>query len=58
MFELKGIDFLVGYWQNIEDIQEQWQINKQFEPSMPDTQRASLIKGWEKAIHATIAMTQ
>ncbi len=48
----------VGYWQNIEDIQEQWQINKQFEPSMPDTQRASLIKGWEKAIHATIAMTQ
>ncbi len=48
----------VGFWQNIEDIQEQWQINKQFEPSMPDTQRASLIKGWEKAIHATIAMTQ
>ena len=48
----------VGYWQNIEDIQDQWQINKQFEPSMHDTQRASLIKGWEKAIHATIAMTQ
>lgn len=48
----------VGYWKNIEEIQEQWQINKTFKPAMAEDQRAALKKGWAKAVRATIAMTE
>ncbi|MEO5943345.1 MAG: glycerol kinase GlpK [Ferruginibacter sp.] len=45
----------VGYWKNEEDIQEQWQLNKQFEPAMDDAIRTKLVDGWKKAVNATIA---
>ena len=47
----------VGYWNNIEEIQQQWLIDKQFTPAMQDRDRDKLTKGWHKAINATIAMT-
>ena len=47
----------VGYWKNIEEIQEQWQIDKTFEPNMDELKRAALTNGWQKAVKATIAMT-
>jgi glycerol kinase len=43
----------VGYWQNIEEIQKQWQINRRFEPASDDKQE--LIKGWYRAIDAVNA---
>jgi glycerol kinase len=48
----------VGFWNNIEEIQEQWQIDKQFTPVMNANEKESLTKGWEKAVRATIAMTK
>lgn len=47
----------VGYWKNIEEIQEQWQIDETFEPQMDEDKRATLKMGWQKAVRATIAMT-
>ena len=47
----------VGYWNNIEEIQQQWLVDKQFTPAMQDRDREKLTKGWHKAINATIAMT-
>ena len=47
----------VGYWNNIEEIQQQWLVDKQFTPAMQDQDRDKLTKGWHKAINATIAMT-
>jgi glycerol kinase len=44
----------VGYWQNIEAIQSQWQIAKSFSPAMDAEQKESLLKGWEKAVQLTI----
>jgi glycerol kinase len=46
----------VGYWQNIEDIQKQWQINKRFEPTSEN--KVDLIKGWFKAIKAVNAWAE
>jgi glycerol kinase len=40
----------VGFWKNIEQIQEQWKINKSFEPAEGD--RETLIKGWYRAVKA------
>lgn len=45
----------VGYWKNIADIQEQWQVDKSFSPSMVDAKRNELVKGWQRAVNASIA---
>lgn len=40
----------VGYWQNVEEIKQQWKLNKAFKP---DAIKASqLIKGWKRAVKA------
>lgn len=44
----------VGYWKNIEEIQQQWQVDKSFSPSMPDEKRNELISGWQRAVKASI----
>ena len=48
----------VGYWASIEDIQQQWQIDKTFTPSMEDAKRNELTAGWQKAVSATIGWTK
>ena len=45
----------VGYWKNIEDIQHQWQIDKSFSPSLDEQKRKELVKGWQRAVNATIS---
>jgi len=47
----------VGYWKNVDEIQEQWQIDKSFSPSMKEEQRKELINGWQRAVKASIAWT-
>jgi glycerol kinase len=44
----------VSYWKNIDDIQQQWQINRSFTPSMTEEKRNDLIKGWKRAVKASI----
>jgi glycerol kinase len=46
----------VGFWDNIEQIQKQWQINKRFEPA-PEN-REELINGWFRAIKAVNEWTK
>ena len=48
----------VGYWKDVEDIQKQWQISKTFSPQMDPDVREDLLKGWERAVKATIAWTE
>jgi glycerol kinase len=45
----------VGYWKNINDIQQQWQVDKTFNPVMQEKQRTELINGWQRAVNASIA---
>ncbi|WP_020605203.1 glycerol kinase GlpK [Spirosoma spitsbergense] len=40
----------VGYWKNLDDLRQNWGIEKTYEPTMDDTQRQKLMKGWQKAI--------
>ena len=44
----------VGYWKNVSEIQEQWQIDKSFVPAMEDTKRNELVNGWQRAVKASI----
>ncbi len=45
----------VGFWKNIESIQEHWQADKVFNPQMDDIKREDLIRGWNRAVKASIA---
>lgn len=48
----------VGYWKNIGEIQEQWQVDKTFSPTMDEIKRNELVKGWQRAVRASIAWAQ
>lgn len=45
----------VGYWRSTDEIQEQWQIERVFSPSMPEKERTQLSEGWKRAINTTIS---
>ncbi|MBC9933247.1 glycerol kinase GlpK [Chitinophaga qingshengii] len=41
-----------GYWQNLEEIRSQWQMEKTFAPNLEQTHRDTWISGWHKAVDA------
>jgi glycerol kinase len=41
-----------GYWSSIDEIQQQWKVDRKFEPSMDDEKRTALYNGWLKAVKA------
>jgi len=45
----------VGYWDSIEGIQQQWQKDRHFSPGMDPARAAELLKGWQRAVRASIA---
>ena len=45
----------VGYWKNIDEIQQQWQVDREFTPLMNVDKRTELISGWKRAVSAAIA---
>ena len=45
----------VGFWKDRNEIAEHWRLDRLFEPDMEESVREELYKGWQKAIHATIA---
>ncbi|WP_461629044.1 glycerol kinase GlpK [Labilibaculum euxinus] len=40
----------VGYWDGIDDIKNQWQMDQKFEPTMAKDESKRLISGWNKAL--------
>jgi len=45
----------VGYWSDIHDIRQQWQLDRTFSPGIPSSETTALIKGWHRAVRAAIA---
>ncbi|MEI5906783.1 glycerol kinase GlpK [Bacillus spongiae] len=45
----------VGYWKSQHEISSQWQVDKQFLPSLPKEKQQQLYGGWKKAVQATLA---
>ena len=40
----------VGYWESLEDIRDNWALDRAFAPDMPAEKREALLKGWDKAV--------
>jgi glycerol kinase len=45
----------VGYWDSIEEVQKQWLVDARFTPAMPQDQVGQLLKGWQRAVKASIS---
>lgn len=45
----------VGYWESVTDIQQQWKADKIFHPEHSAEDMQPFIKGWNRAVKASIA---
>lgn len=48
----------VGFWSDLEDIQNNCQIGKVFEPEMAEKLRKERLGGWEKAVRCAILCSE
>ncbi len=39
-----------GFWKSLEEVEQFWQVERTFEPSMSADQRDSLYSGWKQAV--------
>lgn len=40
----------VGYWENTDELQKQWSIDRIFEPMIEKSKSEKLIKSWKRAV--------
>ncbi|HCC79680.1 MAG: glycerol kinase [Chloroflexi bacterium GWB2_49_20] len=43
----------VGFWQNFDELRQNWGIDKEWQPHMESSQREKLYAGWKKAVRRT-----
>jgi glycerol kinase len=48
----------IGFWNNLDELQQYWQKDKVFKPAMDEAKRNDLQKHWKKAIRAAQAWTE
>ncbi|SDW02590.1 glycerol kinase [Marininema mesophilum] len=48
----------VGYWNNKEEIRENWAIDAKFKPEMKEEEREALYKGWKDAVSRTMSRSE
>ena len=44
-----------GFWKSREELSDNYQVDRVFEPSISQEQREQLLSGWEKAVRAACA---
>ena len=57
-----GAAYLAGlavkYWNSMESIKDQWQLDRAFNPGMTLEETGSLVKGWRRAVKAAEAWAE
>ena len=48
----------VGYWKDREEIRDNWQIGRVFDPAMEAEKREGLLKGWKRAVKCALAWAE
>ncbi len=43
----------IGFWENLDELRQHWQISKTWHPQMDSASRETLFKGWLKAVTRT-----
>ena len=48
----------VNYWSDIQEIRQQWKIDRIFSPGIPESETTSLINGWHRSVRAATAWAE
>ncbi len=48
----------VGFWENLEDLRQNWQVDETWDPDMDMATRKNLYKGWLKAVQRTMGWVE
>jgi len=48
----------VGFWKEVEDLRENWGIDKEWQPEMDAEKREEIYKGWKKAVTRTFGWVE
>jgi len=48
----------VGFWNNTDELRENWGVDKTWEPKMDADKRAELYTGWKKAVERTFGWVE
>jgi len=40
----------IGYWKSVDDLQQQWSIDREFNPEMPRNEVETLVHNWDRAV--------
>ena len=46
----------IGYWTSLEDVRNNWAVDRVFTPEMDETKRRALLHGWEKAVKCALLL--
>ena len=44
----------VGYWKDLDDVDDNWKKDRSFVPEMESSQRDKLLAGWKDAVKRAI----
>ncbi len=44
----------VGYWSGLDDVRQNWAVDRIFTPAMEEDRRRALLKGWDKAVKCAL----
>jgi len=47
-----------GFWKNREDVLDNWQLDKKYDPGMEKEERERLLKGWKKAVKCSLGWAE
>ncbi len=47
-----------GYWKDKQEIKENWQLEREFSPSMEQEERQKCKKGWARAVRAALSWAE
>lgn len=48
----------VGYWKDLEDIKQNWELSREFIPNLDDVERKEKIKRWRKAVTYSLSWAE
>ncbi len=43
----------IGFWKDLDELRQQWQIDREWHPQMDEAERQRLYAGWKKAVTRT-----
>ncbi len=43
-----------GFWSGLDDLRANWQMDRQWQPQMPEAQCERLYRGWQKAVERSM----